>query len=390
MPWLFHRWSPDPDETGVADSALHRVTPTQLFLAKQRRKLSPLMIEYLQSCLAHPFSFFEVTHCEPGQGFTLCNLLTGQMHEVLERTASQSVQVHDVIFGQLAVAQGVTLLEATSPVALPPEDKLPIFELTARVRTNADNTGIDHADIDLGMWDIELRELYLDLSDPMLYPEHDDMLNFVDDDIEIHRLIFDIDSEEKALELLRHPDARALGMCPRDELTERDGEGTLQYARFDWQDMDDAIPAELPTPLCTLWIEDGQLIAEVDFPEDADELRQIISDILGASARFVLDEVQTLDQALAIDGQDADGEKIDINDPEILALVSSHLKEHYRTWIDSALPALNGRTPRQAIADPGGRDQVEALVQHIERSSVLGMPEVDASIASMLRQELGL
>ena len=29
MPWFFHRWSPDPHDTGVADTALHGAMPLQ-------------------------------------------------------------------------------------------------------------------------------------------------------------------------------------------------------------------------------------------------------------------------------------------------------------------------------------------------------------------------
>jgi hypothetical protein len=390
MPWLFHRWSPNPDDTEVANTALHGVTPTQTYLAQQRRKLSPLMCEYLQSCVAHTFSFFEVTRCEPGQGFTLCDLLTGHLHEVLERSASQAVRVHDVIFGQLAVAQGVTLLEATSPVALPPDDKLAIFELAGRVRENADDAGIDYADVDLSIWDIELRELYLDLSERRLYPEIPYLQNSDGDDMEFHKLVFDIDSAQRALELLRHADARALGLCQLDEAAEGNADGELKRVRIEWLKTGDAAAAEARTVLGTLWIEGDKLTAEVNSRERANALRHIISDTLGTCARFRLDSVQSIEQALASSNLDEVSENIGADDPEIQALLTAHLREHYRTWIDTALPALDGRTPRQAANDSDGRNKVEALVQQIERGNQQIHPAADASIARMLRRELGL
>jgi hypothetical protein len=390
MSWLFHCWSPDPEDTEVADTALHEVTPTQAYLAQQRRKLSPLMCEYLQSCVAHPFSFFEVTHCEPGQGFTLCDLLTGRLHEVLERSASQAVQVHDVIYAQLATAQGVTLLEATSPVALPPDDKLAIFELVGRVRENADDAGIDYADIDLGMWDIELRELYLDLSERRLYPEVPYLQNSDGDDMEFHKLDFDIDSAQRALELLRHADARALGICQLDEAAEGNADGEFKRVRIEWLKTGDAAAAEARTVLGTLWIEGNTLTAEVNSRERANALRHIISDTLGTCARFRLDSLQTVEQALASSEPEVASENLGVDDPEIRALLSTHLREHYRKWIDTALPALDGRTPRQVANDLDGRNKVEALIQQIERDNRQILPAADASIARMLRRELGL
>ena len=38
MPWFFHRWSPDPYSTQVADAALHERSPTTLLPRTQRCK----------------------------------------------------------------------------------------------------------------------------------------------------------------------------------------------------------------------------------------------------------------------------------------------------------------------------------------------------------------
>jgi hypothetical protein len=35
MPWFFHRWTPDPYSTEVADTALHERSPTALFFRTQ-------------------------------------------------------------------------------------------------------------------------------------------------------------------------------------------------------------------------------------------------------------------------------------------------------------------------------------------------------------------
>jgi hypothetical protein len=51
-------------------------------------------------------------------------VLTGQEHEVLERAASASMQAGDVFFGQLVPIDGVVLLEACSPYAHSPADKI--------------------------------------------------------------------------------------------------------------------------------------------------------------------------------------------------------------------------------------------------------------------------
>ncbi len=48
------------------------------------------------------------------------------------------------------------------------------------------------------------------------------------------------------------------------------------------------------------------------------------------------------------------------------ALVLEHYAKHYRAWVDEPVPALQGRTPRQASADPMLRPRVEDLIHSLE------------------------
>ncbi|MBC7622874.1 MAG: DUF2384 domain-containing protein [Aeromicrobium sp.] len=65
---------------------------------------------------------------------------------------------------------------------------------------------------------------------------------------------------------------------------------------------------------------------------------------------------------------------------------------HYRDWLDSALPALDGRSPRQAVATESGQDEVVALLKTVEnmearQSQKTGQPPYNFG---WLWQELGL
>jgi len=47
-------------------------------------------------------------------------------------------------------------------------------------------------------------------------------------------------------------------------------------------------------------------------------------------------------------------------------LVQKVLEEHYRKWPDTPLMALDGRTPREAMATPEGRAQVVDLLKSLQ------------------------
>ena len=43
---------------------------------------------------------------------------------------------------------------------------------------------------------------------------------------------------------------------------------------------------------------------------------------------------------------------VDIDDPAIRAALADHIAGMERRWLDESIPALGGRTPRQAADDP--------------------------------------
>lgn len=54
-------------------------------------------------------------------------------------------------------------------------------------------------------------------------------------------------------------------------------------------------------------------------------------------------------------------------DPDVAeALVAQHYARHYRAWIDEAVPALDGRTPREASKLPALRSRLEDLIHGLE------------------------
>ncbi|HMO48850.1 MAG TPA: hypothetical protein PKB14_22855, partial [Rubrivivax sp.] len=68
--------------------------------------------------------------------------------------------------------------------------------------------------------------------------------------------------------------------------------------------------------------------------------------------------------------------------PEVMAqAIEQVLHRHYANWADETIPALGGRTPRQAIATPAGLERVKGLLREYEegerqQSAAQGRPAV--------------
>jgi SEC-C motif-containing protein len=230
MPWLYHSWVPDPyDEPSEVPQPLIGRPPTRVFLERRAGRLDPLLERYLEACVATPFSFHEILRCDAGRGFRTRCVLTGQENEVLERMASQSMQVGDVFFGELVPIDGIVLLEACSPYVHSPADKIAIIELREQMEKERPDAE-PFPGGPLREWEIEIRELYLALIEPALDPRPPVMQNTDGELIELQRVIFDIDDAERALAALTH----GADVDGDDINAERDADGRLERAQFAW------------------------------------------------------------------------------------------------------------------------------------------------------------
>jgi hypothetical protein len=73
--------------------------------------------------------------------------------------------------------------------------------------------------------------------------------------------------------------------------------------------------------------------------------------------------------------------------PEITAHIQEMMDKHYKEWIDTPLPILGGKTPRQACRTEAGRQQVMMLIRTMP--DPMGRAPIRAPREAMLR-ELGL
>lgn len=64
-------------------------------------------------------------------------------------------------------------------------------------------------------------------------------------------------------------------------------------------------------------------------------------------------------------------------------------ERHYAGWADQPLPALRGRTAREAVRTARGRERVDALLKSIEHGEAM-LPAAERFDVSPLRRSLGL
>jgi len=391
LPWLFYHWAPDAQNTSVVDSALHGQPPARIWLQRKGRQIEPVLQRYVESCLNAPMSFFEVLQSQPDHGMKLCDVMSGESHDVLERGASQTLRRGHLIYGQVAGTDGIELLEANSPVVIPAIYKIQMIDLRREVASAAEEPSCDAARIR----DFALRGFYLDIADQLHRPAIPVLQTTDGEDLVLQKLVFDIDSEQASFDALKHLDFEASEAQWSDRV-ERTANGEFVRAEIDWKRPDNRLHKSWNnTILGTLLIEPGRLIAKVNSNERATALREIVNQALGEHARYRLSEVQSgeklMQRAMTEPPKEtSDADRALTQSPEAQAVVAEMMARHYDDWVTQELLILGGRTPLATVQEPAGREKVEALVRDIEERGQEMEQPVPPAVIRKLRRRLGL
>jgi len=393
-PWFLYDWLPDPEET-EAPPAAHATTAAQAYVQKAGTRLDPVAKRYIEACGQASFSFHEVLTCEPGRRFRLRDALLGTEIDVFEASASARARPADLMFAKVVPIDGIAVIDGCGPAVIPPRYKPGIIELRKDIPALRDLFGAER----LREYQLDLFELYHDITDEVLNPRPPALANTDGEPVQFQRLLYDIDSAREVFEKLKD---LAAGSSKEEtaEAAELDAAGNLVRAEIQWRRPGNAMhPSWENTILGTLAIEGGRLTAEVNSAERAGKLRALIEERLGDRARFRTAKIESARSMLERARGSARDPKAEARRaehdrfaelPEVKAVLAERLRAHYRGWVDEKIPALGGRTPREAVRDPDGREAVEALIIDIERGGETMRPPLDPAIVRELRETLGL
>ena len=394
IPWLLYNWRPDPQESALPPEA-QGMSAAESYLQAAGARLDPLVRRYVEACIAAPFSFHEMVKCEPGRGFRLRDVLLGSEIDVIERSGSAAAEIGALLFAKVVAVDGIAVLDGCTPVVLPPGCKPEIIELRGNLAQ--DERGIT-PDV-LHEFELDLIELYLALAGDLLAPTLPRIANSDGDPLELHELVFDIDSTRAAFDALKD---LAIGATDEElfEYADFDDAGELVRVEIPWRQLRNAQHATLDsTILGVVEITPGRLSASVNSVRRATHLRNLIEERLGAGVRHrsttatspesLLERERTPEEEAAARVSEEESARL-AELPEVKAALAELLRAHYRKWIDEKIPALGNRTPREAVRDPDGREAVEALIRQLERDGVRQRPPLDPSIVRELREMLGL
>jgi len=116
LPWFLFNWI---HETKLPDSPDFSVTTIAVSFFREH-ELSEDEMRLILSATKAPYSLCEVQELTPGVGMTLFDLFRRVKHEVIERTASQTLKKGEIIYCATTHLDGVISNVGTGPYALRP------------------------------------------------------------------------------------------------------------------------------------------------------------------------------------------------------------------------------------------------------------------------------
>ena len=347
------------------------------YLDHSRKESPPLIIEFLEAQAAAWLSVWEVTAVEPGKSLTLRDLLSDEQRIVWEKAGSETLVVRDALLARVVDFKGDTLLCGSHSRPLPPLDAAKVVRRVRGRRWRKKAVPVERLrDEDIGRYLIRQWEDAVDALDERsdILP---DLRNTDGDPLLLTIDHFDISSgsvQEVTAALAGLDDA---------ESSIVDDDPVYEFVRSG------------PTPqviqentvMGRALVSGTTLRLETNSRNRADMLRLKVEAACGDRIRHrIREHADPQSEKVWSDLPEAPPEDLP---PEVEQHLLEFKRRHYAEWIDLPVPALNGKTPREAARSAGGRAVVDALLksaENAENRSARGA----AFDFSGIRRELGL
>lgn len=311
---------------------------------------------------------FEVTAVRPGEGgMVLTDLFTGERLEVRDEEAAERLHKYDLVFARpLRVGDGYSLSSAclVVPRSWKPALERLVWDEYARFARRYPGAG----------WRAFFRarahrlnrflvERFLDRPEPRLQTASGENLVLC-------RAWYDVTDPEEVAAILA-------GLPGFQQAAAGEDGGVWHWFK---------VQAVGALVLGEVRLRGGRLRLQCLARERLALGKRLLAEALGERIRHRVDEFRNPRDL--VEGRLASVAPL----PEdVTAAVTQFLYNYYRRWVDAPVPALGGRSPRQACATEEGRQQVAELLKHLEnledKKKRAGQPHIEVNV---IRRELGL
>ena len=397
VPWFLFVWRPDPDDREVKARRLPQEPPALAYIEDRGEELDDFEKRFVLEASRCRFSFYSTLAVEPGRGLRLSDILTQREVSVIDRSASETVRRGSILYARTLTLDGLSIIHGCSSFEIPPIHRGRIIDLRERRVGRGRVLTLEQ----LGQFEAEIRELYLEIEDEILHPRLPKLANPDGDALVPTKMLFDLSaSPREAFEALR---ALAVGATEEELLSEaRYGDGhELRAISFNWLRPGNKMHKGMEnTALGRIAIDGARLTAEVNSRERAERIRSEIESRLARRVVFKRAVTSTIEKMIEERAERGErpsdrrrreeSQRIE-SLPEVQAQVKAMARRQWEAWFDEQIPALGNLTPREAAKTPDGRERLEALLLSYEWNQPgAGLTTLMQPDVAELRRKLGI
>lgn len=307
------------DDPFLVDVAVHEGGLGEEYADQRGPLLAPDEVGLLEQVLDEPRRLWEITGVVEGESLTLRDTASGDELTVVEHSGSEGREVGELLLTRATVVDGEAMLFGV-PLLVPLRERDRVLRML---------DGWVDAD-SVAMW---FGSLFLS-------PR---MTNREGEELVLRRTVCEIDDDPAAV------------VAALDETFERHDAELAWHEMFAADDHDRVVRGVLRL--------DGPLLT---VESNSEERQERLLQRLDGLFDYAVVEDRELDE-LDLDDLVPDTGPIDPDDmpDEVRALVEQNIREYEQRWVDEAVPALGGLTPRQALDDPTRREDLFALLREM-------------------------
>jgi hypothetical protein len=370
VPWaIFHR-------------PLRGMPAFEWFAREEAANISRRERELIDAQRQSWIGIWEVRESVPGKSMILADLLSGEKRLVQEASASRTLVARDVIVGRVVDIGDVSVIDGMHPNALPPENAAYTVEAVGRTL----KTTLPISVARLREFAVSLLIVTIWKSAVEAYEERrrtPPRLQNTDGDpfrltVDHYRFApADRAAIEAAVVALK-------GASPIEE--NDDSTHSITFIKSGnrlhehWES----------TTIGVVITSENELRIETNSTRRANALRKPIEK---ACRGLIIDHRRTQTDASELLASARDAERPlaapEPMDADVQEVIRNQKVSHYESWLDTSIPALGGKTPKQAARNPRGRDALNALLKTIENAEAREPAAIRYDV-NILRRALGI
>ncbi|MBS3810105.1 MAG: SEC-C domain-containing protein [Desulfobacterales bacterium] len=369
-----------------------------LFLEEHAQRLDDFQKKFILEACGQPYSYFQVVDVEPGESLTLKDLILNRKIKVEEQQASGQDLKGAILYTKVITLEGTSIMLGPFPMVVPAEYQGNLIDFRQEL---IKETG-EITPADIREFDYELRKVLVDIYFHVRRGPMPEMQNTDGEPMVPTKLVYELECTPK--EAFRALKTLAKGEKEADLLSDADydKDGGLERVSFPWlKKGNKKHPGWDKTVMGDIEIDKDRMSVEVNSEKRARTIAGEIKKRLKNKAVYKYKEFTSMEEMSEYMQGEQFGEVSGMSQdnflqmPEVMQKIEEMAKDHWESWLDTSLPALDGMTPRQAVKDPVGKEKLEGLLLDFEASEQRNQDENELTRkfspdVKKLRQMLGM